>query len=251
MKLGVLSKAVLSQAGALLMVLLLLRAGVWGVPPSLLASVAAQAMMAALIARLLRSEGWWIFIHLIFTPAIAFALALQLPSYWYLIGFVVLALIFGPAVRHRVPLYLSNRATQIVLSEYVARYWKGRQDRFIDLGSGTGAMLVGFSKMNPHVQCEGIEGAWLTYCWSRWKALGIPNLKMTYGDFWSCDLRHYQVVYVFLSTEPMARLWQKAAQELQPGSVLISNSFEVPGVAPRDVLRVEDARQTHLYVYSV
>ena len=114
-----------------------------------------------------------------------------------------------------------------------------------------GAMLVGFSKMNPHVQCDGIEGARLTYFWSRWKALGIPNLKITYGNFWNCDLHQYRVVYVFLSTEPMARLWQKAAQEMQPGSVLISNSFQVPGVAPREVLRVEDARQTHLYVYPV
>ena len=251
MKLGVFSKAVLSQAGALLAVLLLLRAGVPGAPLSLLATVTAQAMMAALIAKLLGSEGWWIFIHLVFTPAIAFALALQLPSYWYLIGFVALALIFGPAVSHRVPLYLSNHATQIVLSEYVARYWKGHQDRFIDLGSGTGAMLVGFSKMNPHVQCEGIEGAWLTYCWSRWKALGIPNLKITYGNFWSRDLGQYRVVYVFLSTEPMSRLWQKATQEMQPGSVLISNSFQVPDVTPSEILRVEDARQTHLYVYAI
>ena len=251
MKLGVLSKAVLSQAGALLTVLLVLRSGLWSAPVSLFAAVTVHAVMAALIAKALRSEGWWILIHLIFTPTIAFALSLQLPSYWYLIGFVVLALIFGPAVRHRVPLYLSNHATQVVLSEYVARYWKGQQDRFIDLGAGTGAMLVGFSKMNPHVQCEGIEGAWLTYCWSRWKALGIPNLKITYGNFWNCDLHQYRVVYVFLSTEPMARLWQKAAQEMQPGSVLISNSFQVPGVAPREVLRVEDARQTHLYVYPV
>ena len=129
MKLGVLSKAVLSQAGALLTVLLVLRSGLWSAPVSLFAAVTAHAVMAALIAKALRSEGWWILIHLIFTPTIAFALSLQLPSYWYLIGFVVLALIFGPAVRHRVPLYLSNHATQVVLSEYVARYWKGQQDQ--------------------------------------------------------------------------------------------------------------------------
>lgn len=92
-QLGVLSKAVLAQASALLVVLAALRLGIFGWPALLWAAVVAQAIIAALVARLLRCDRWWILIHLVFTPGIAAALALQLPSYWYLIGFIVLALL--------------------------------------------------------------------------------------------------------------------------------------------------------------
>ena len=250
-QLGVLSRAVLAQASALLLVLAALRLGVFGWPALLWVAVSVQAIIAALVARLLRCDRWWILIHLVFTPGIAAALALQLPSYWYLIGFIVLALLFGPAVRHRVPLFLSNHATQMALSEKVSPYWMGSDDRFIDLGSGTGSMAIGFSKMNPHVSCTGIEEAWLPYGWSRWRALGNSNLELRQGNFWECDLGSYRVVYAFLSTEPMGRLWQKVAQEMRPGSVFVSNSFQVPDVEPTSIAVVNDSRQTHLYFYAI
>jgi len=59
------------------------------------------------------------------------------------------------------------------------------------------------------------------------------------------------VVYAFLSTEPMSRLWQKVAQEMRPGSVFVSNSFQVPDVEPTSVVVVNDSRQTHLYFYAI
>jgi len=251
LQLGVLSKAVLAQAAALMVVFAALRLGLFGWPALVGVAVFAQAVIAALIARLLRCDRWWILIHLVFTPSIAAALALQLPSYWYLIGFVVLALLFGPAVRHRVPLFLSNHLTQRTLSEQVSQYWAGRDDQFIDLGSGTGSMAIGFSVMNPHVRCVGIEEAWLPYGWSRWRALGRSNLELRQGNFWDSDLSAYRVVYAFLSTEPMGRLWQKVAQEMRPGSVFVSNSFQVPDVAPTRVVVVDDSRQTHLYFYAI
>ncbi len=53
-QLGVLSKAVLAQASALVVVLAALRLGVFGWPALLWVAVVAQAIIAALVARLLR-----------------------------------------------------------------------------------------------------------------------------------------------------------------------------------------------------
>jgi hypothetical protein len=80
---------------------------------------------------------------------------------------------------------------------------------------------------------------------------GISNIQLMRGSFWDLDLSPYAVVYAFLSTEPMPKLWQKACREMQPGAVLISNSFRVPGVEPSQVLLVNDERETELLVYRV
>ena len=47
----------------------------------------------------------------------------------------------------------------------------------------------------------------------------------------------------------MSALWVKAAQEMAPDSVFISNSFPVEGVDACEVVEVGDARQTRLYCY--
>ncbi len=36
---------------------------------------------------------------------------------------------------------------------------------------------------------------------------------------------------------------------MRKGTLLVSNSFEVPGVTPLGVLEVHDARQTKLFLY--
>jgi hypothetical protein len=61
----------------------------------------------------------------------------------------------------------------------------------------------------------------------------------------------FDVVYAFLSPVPMPRLWAKACEEMKEGSLLISNSFEVPGVKPARVLQLDDARRTRLLIYKV
>ena len=49
----------------------------------------------------------------------------------------------------------------------------------------------------------------------------------------------------------MAEVWQKAASELRPGSVLVSNSFPVPGRESDFVVDVDDRRSTRLYGYRI
>jgi len=47
----------------------------------------------------------------------------------------------------------------------------------------------------------------------------------------------------------MPGLYEKAKAAMRPGTLLVSNSFEVPGVAPVTILEVDDARRTRLFLY--
>ena len=252
-RLGPLSKALLSQITAMALVLGLLALGTFGHPPSLAIAVAAQACLATIVARALRSDRWWLWIHALFPVAVAAANLLQIHSGWYLAAFLVFVLIFGPTVRSRVPLFLSSEKTVAAVSTFLAQevFALQSQARVLDFGSGTGSLPIGLAKRHPEQQFDGIEAAWLPYLRSRIQAAGISNVHLSRGSFWDLDLSPYAVVYAFLSTEPMPKLWQKACREMQPGAVLISNSFRVPGVEPSQVLQVNDERETEVLVYRI
>jgi hypothetical protein len=49
----------------------------------------------------------------------------------------------------------------------------------------------------------------------------------------------------------MPRLWEKALGEMRSGSWLVSNTFEVPGVAPQHSLPVMVGRQTALLFWPM
>lgn len=74
---------------------------------------------------------------------------------------------------------------------------------------------------------------------------------MRYGDFWEINLADYQVVYAFLSPVPMERLYTKVQAEMKPGTLFISNSFEVPGVEADEVLELSDGRKTKIHIWRI
>ena len=49
-------------------------------------------------------------------------------------------------------------------------------------------------------------------------------------DLRQIDLSGYDFVYAYLSSAAMPGLWEQARRQMRPGSLLISNSFAVPGV---------------------
>jgi hypothetical protein len=59
------------------------------------------------------------------------------------------------------------------------------------------------------------------------------------------------VVYAFLSPAPMPRLWTKALAEMAPGTLLVSNTFTIPGVAPEQTIVLPGRSDARLYVYRL
>ncbi len=237
-------KALLAQLAGCALAFGAARSGV--LPAGLWPLIAVQAIGAAGIATALRSAPWWRWIHLGFTPLVVGALQLGIAPGWYLAAFVVFALVYWSSFRTQVPLFLSNPETAAAVAELLPR---DHPTRLLDLGSGTGALLRPLARLRPDCRCEGIEAAPAPYLLSRLLSRRQPNVALARGDFWKLPWTDYDLVYAFLSPVPMADVWRKAAKELAPGALLVSNSFPVEGVTPDAVIEAPDRRGTRLYLY--
>jgi len=204
-----------------------------------------QGGCAAMASYRLKAPTWWQAIHLVFLPAVVLARWLDWPPVVWLAGFALLLLVFWRTDKSRVPLYLTNTTTAGVLAGLLPP-----GPRFIlDIGCGDGRLLRHLARTRPDCEFVGIEHAPLTWLWARVLAAQRPNLHIRYGDFWKQPLAAYDLVYAFLSPAPMPQLWLKAAAEMRPGTLLVSNSFAVPDQMPEQVLDVADRRATRLYCY--
>ncbi|HET7775531.1 MAG TPA: class I SAM-dependent methyltransferase [Azospira sp.] len=213
----------------------------WG-PVAL--AIGATALTFATVSR---QPWWWRLIHGGFAP-LAWAVAqLHVDPGWFLLAFILQLLVYRGAVTGQVPLYLSNPQTAEALAD-LARERSAK--RILDLGAGIGSLQAPLARALPQTRVDGLENAPLTWALGRMRLAGLANAGIRYGDMWQADLSAYDLVYTFLSPEPMDYLGQKAAAEMAEGSLLVSNSFPIPWADAELVIEVDDRRQTRLYCYT-
>jgi hypothetical protein len=207
-----------------------------------------QGVLAAILARMANMPRWWLAIEFLFAPSLFGALSLQLSSSWYLAGFVLLALVYWSVCSTRVPLFLSSSRAHTALAELLP---DSKGFSMIDLGSGLGGVLARLSAIRSDGNYIGVETAPLPFVISKLRLASMRNCRVIWGNFWQRDLGHIDVVYAYLSPVPMAQLWQKVKLEMKPGSLFISNTFTVPGVAPDRTIPLDDMSSSILYVWQI
>lgn len=233
--------ALLAQLGGTLLAFALARSGILTTLPPLIVT---QAVSAALLSLLMRRERWWVVIHLCFVPLLLTAHSLDVDPRWALAVFVLLLLVFWGTLGTRVPLYLSGRdAVKAVDALLPAE----RPLRVLDIGCGTGAMLIPLARRHPEHRFTGIESAPLPWLIARIAARRCENLRILRGDFFAHDWSTYDVVYAFLSTHPMRRVGDKARDELGPQSWLISKDFAAPQLSVERTLPLPSGATLYCY----
>ncbi len=244
---GPLSAAVASQLLALLILLSAVRV-FDGFSLATWQLLLAQGVLAAIISRPFGMANWWLLLHLLFPLLLWLAMSWQIPSWIYLVAFIVTLLVFWNSAGERVPLYLSNQTTWQALSNLLPA-----QDsfRFVDLGSGLAGTLNYLAQQHPEGEFVGVESAPLPMLLARLRCKKQHNITLLQQDMWSLNLARFDVVYCFLSPEPMPKIYVKARKEMRPGSLLISNSFTVQGREPDQVLELDDRRRTRLYLWRM
>lgn len=196
---------------------------------SLLAAAFIHGLVAAGLARMWRMQRWWLWIHLLFSPAVLLVLALRFPSWIFLLLFAAMVGLYWQTFRTRVPYYPSTRAVR----DAVAALLPGQPLRFIDIGSGFGGLVLDLSARRPDALFAGIEMAPIPWLVSVIRARAARNrARFVRGDYSGLDLGRYDVVFAYLSPAAMPGLWAKAGAEMRSGSLLLSYEFGIPGVAP-------------------
>lgn len=218
----------------------------WGVDIRLL--ILLQASLAAGFSSVLRQPVWWRFIHLSFLPAVAAMLAMNLPSWLYLLVLLLLTLVFWGTVKGDVPLFLSSSAVGDALIAIVARE---NPASFADIGAGIGTVVVPLAKQFPSLRIKALERAPLPWLFAYWRCRKLSNVEVSLGSLWHGNLADQAVVFAFLSPLVMQAVAEKIRREMRKGSLFISSSFPVADWLPETVVEIDDRRKTRLYCYRL
>ena len=223
-------------------------ASLWTVHSSIVASLFLAPLLGYLIARFLGLSAPWQFLNGILPLTIASTLAVEVPSFVFLIPFVALILIYAPALWTRVPYYPTSRESYpLILAELPL----DRPFIFVDIGCGFGDLLFFLAQHRPNGQFIGVEIGFIPMIVARLKARILKRrVRIYFQSMWNVSLEECDFVYTFLSPAPMAKLWDKACQEMKPTSSFMSNTFEVPAI-PDQTVRVKDQRGGTIQIFRM
>ncbi|MDP1658445.1 MAG: class I SAM-dependent methyltransferase [Methylotenera sp.] len=207
-----------------------------------------QALLAAIFSYIAGMDSWWRWIHLCF-PVAAWSMSQwHVPNELYLTGFIISLSLFWTTFRTQVPFFPSR---PIVWQQVAKIIPQTKPVRLIDIGSGLGDMSMYIAKIRPDSHIEGIEIAPLPWIVSFIRAkFRRSSAVFKLGDYTALDFANYDVIFAYLSPAAMLTLWEKASQEMLPGSLLISLEFEIPGIVP--TMRIAGNKNSPaIYVWKI
>jgi hypothetical protein len=241
-------RAILALLGGFLLLAAVARAGLLPRSFSPAVLVLLVGILAGAIGAGLGLSRIWMPFLLFFPWGVDWLLRHPAPGWFWPAGLAALALVFGGGVLTRVPLYNSNWAAWVALLELLPP----GPLLFADLGAGLGGPLAFLARQRPEALFFGVEASPLT-CLAAWlRTLPLrANCQVRWGSLWTEDLGGYDVVYAFLSPAPMPALWAKARSEMRPGSLLVSNTFEVPDQPPEQCIPLPGRRDACLRVWRM
>ena len=215
---------------------------------SLFSLVVMQSLSAVALCMLASMAVWWRWIHALFPLAMYLMSMWAVPNELYLIGFLVSLSVFWTTFRSQVPFFPSR---PIVREKVSALIPNDKPVRMIDIGSGLGGLSMHIAQKKLNSQVEGIEIApmpWLISAFRAW--LSRSSARFTLGNYHELHFAKYDLVFAYLSPAAMPALWQKAQQEMQTGSLLVSYEFGVPNVAPSFTID-NDSAAPNIYVWEM
>ncbi len=148
------------------------------------------------------------------------------------------------------PMPTSRKVTRALLEIAVSYRVSGA---VFELGSGWGNLALLLARALPACQVIGYENSPAPYLISRAIAMIFPaqNLQLIRNNFFSASLSGADLVVCYLYPNAMKDLKVKFERELKEGSLVISNTFAVPGWEPIQIRNVPDLYHSRIYVYRV
>ena len=76
-----------------------------------------------------------------------------------------------------------------------------------------------------------------------------PNLTIRRGNIHMLPLDGAVAVYMYLHSQCVKKLKPRLEAELAPGTLVVSNTFEVPGWHPKEIHQLDDTMCPQIMVY--
>lgn len=210
-----------------------------------------QSMVATTLATCAGMAIWWRWIHFFFPIALWLMSIAQVPNSVYLIGFVLTLAVYWTTFKTRVPFYPSRPSVWHALYVLMQQHSPKKSLRMIDIGSGLGDLSMYIAERRPNDTVEGIEIAPLPWLISKVRAvMQGSSATFTMGNYEALNFATYEIVFAYLSPAAMPNVWQKAKQEMNKGSLLISLEFEIPDALPNQIIHTGQSTPK-LYVWRM
>ena len=126
------------------------------------------------------------------------------------------------------PTGAATAATMLALPEV------GPEDTVLDLGAGTGALVVRAVR-DRGARAIAVENEPIRFLVLRWRRRRLPEpdrLEVRRANLFATELRGPRVIFAFLWPTAMERLRPKLERELSPGTWVVSHAHAVPGWTP-------------------
>jgi hypothetical protein len=122
-----------------------------------------------------------------------------------------------------------------------------------ELGAGWGSLAFPLAAQFPSVEVLAFEVSpvpWL-FMLARYALVRPFNVTIRRRNFMRESLEGVSAVVCYLHSEALAKARAKLEAELAPGTLVISNTFDIPGWEPERVYRLDDSFCPEVYVYRV
>lgn len=154
---------------------------------------------------------------------------------------VVLSICFDTARLGISPMPTSKKARGVV------RTTIRESSKVYELGSGWGTLAIELSQSNEVI---ALEKAWVPWLFSKLNnAVRGGTVKILRQNIYSLKYSDADVIFCYLYPGAMRKLAPKLEKELKMGATVLSNTFQIPGRTPAEVLEINDWFRTKIYVY--
>ena len=122
-----------------------------------------------------------------------------------------------------------------------------------ELGAAWGSLAIPLARAFPDRQIIAFELStipWL-FLLLRVRVSGLNNIEVIRRDFFRDDLGKASVIVCYLYPGSMVQLAAKLQSELAPGTVVVSNTFALPGWVPEQQSQLKDMYRTKVYQFVV
>jgi hypothetical protein len=168
---------------------------------------------------------------------------------WATALIVMVSILVGVVRTGISPMPSSRRAVAQVLQFVVPP----RHGPIYELGAAWGSLAIPLARTFPDRRIIAYELStipWL-FLWLRVRVSGLNNIEVIRRDFFRDDLGKAAVVVCYLYPGSMVQLSTKLQSELPPGTVVVSNTFALPGWVPDQQSQLKDMYRTKIYRFVV